>query len=107
MCSTSNETSHKVFIQFDNKFPGVHRQHFISNERLGNRLFNEQKFKVIASSTADCQRFFALAKKSENYAFYNDFSLETLPEWIKEKEDDADKDLNLDEKTEFENKKEL
>ena len=30
-----------------------------------------------------------------------------MPDWIKEKEIDAEKDLNLDEITEFKNKKEL
>ena len=48
-----------------------------------------------------------MAKMKNTHAFYSDEPLDALPDWIKEKEIDAEKDLNLDEMTEFKNKKEL
>ena len=59
------------------------------------------------ATTTDCQRWFALAKKSQVFAFSEDIFDESLPKWIKEKTDDADKDLDLEEKTEFETNNEL
>ena len=59
-----------------------------------------QKFKVTSAQTTDCQRLFSKAKKSQQFAF-SDIMDDSLPNWIKEKEDEAEKDLNLDEKTEF------
>ena len=67
----------------------------------------EKSFKVTASTTSDCQRLFAIAKKTQKFAFDENIFEDSLPKWIKEKEDEADKDLDLQEKNEFENKQEL
>ena len=74
---------------------------------MGYKLFLESKFKVLKSTTVDCQRWFALAKKSQEFAFSDVYSDDQLPKWIKEKIDDADKDLDLEEKNEFESNQEL
>ena len=41
------------------------------------------------------------------FAFDQDFPLDSLPKWIKEKEDEYEKNLNLNEKLQYENKHEL
>ena len=50
MTSTSNDVDHKVFIEFDADFSGVHRQHFIEDSRLGYKVFKDQQFEVKSSA---------------------------------------------------------
>ena len=44
-----------------------------------------------------------MAKKTQEYAFPEHITDDQLPKWIKEKTDEAEKDLDLEEKTKFEN----
>lgn len=92
---------YKVFIGLSEKFAPVERDYFARSAYKGNQCFGEEQFKVITCSVGGCRVKFAGWKSSREWAFPEDADLSLLPDWVKEKEADAAKEVNLDSITEF------
>ena len=56
---------------------------------------------MTSSSSSHCKAIFGQLKSSDKWTFGRDVEPEDYPEWLKEKIDEADGEINLNEKTEL------
>ena len=76
---------------------------------LGTKCFTNHGFEVVDSSYKGCKLNFVSLKKGprNKWAFANEDNLGDLPEWVKEKDADAAKEVDLDAVLEFTHNQEI
>jgi hypothetical protein len=76
---------------------------------VGNKCFNAHGFEVLDSSYKGCKLNFVSLKKGPNnkWAFANEDQQSELPEWVKEKDADVAKEVDLDAVIEFKDNQQI
>jgi hypothetical protein len=103
LCPPEDEEKYKVYISLSEEMEPVDQLYFKVPACLGTKCFTNHGFEVLDSSHKGCKLNFVSLKKGprNKWAFANEDNLGELPEWVKEKDADAAKEVDLDDVVEF------
>ncbi len=91
--------NYKIYIDLNDTMEGVSRDYFSAPAYKGYKFFSDQEFRVVNSSHYGCQVKFSKWKRSGLWSL--DVEADEQPDWLKEKDADALKEVDLSTITEF------